>query len=351
MAVDYTAARRRGARARRLEGAEASRAALRLDPLRLGRRARRVRALASSTGITRDDVAGEPRLLRDPPGGLRRRRGAAMLGASLLDPDLYRRYWRQLYAVTLGLLAARDPAGAERARVAALDRRRLVHVPAVGVREAPRRPRARGVPRGARAADRRSAHGARRRSGSPRCRSLLVFIQPDIGTALVYGAALVAMLFIAGARWLHLGVILSTVALTGMLVVWLLPAAGVDVLKPYQRDRLTAFVNRSHDPQRRDATTSSSRSSRSARAGSRPRRRRTRRRPTSTTCRSTRPTSRSPRSPSSAASSARRSCSCSTCSSSGAACASSRTPPTRTRRSSPAGSCSRSCSRSSSTSA
>jgi hypothetical protein len=78
---------------------------------------------------------------------------------------------------------------------------------------------------------------------------LLVFIQPDIGTSLVYGAALVAMLFIAGARWLHLGVILFIVAFTGALVVWLLPSAGVDVLEPYQRDRLTAFVNRTHDPQ------------------------------------------------------------------------------------------------------
>ena len=33
----------------------------------------------------------------------------------------------------------------------------------------------------------------------------LVFIQPDIGTALVYAAALAAVLFIAGVRWLHLG--------------------------------------------------------------------------------------------------------------------------------------------------
>ena len=36
---------------------------------------------------------------------------------------------------------------------------------------------------------------------------LLVFIQPDIGSALVYAAALVAVLFVAGVRWLHLAVI------------------------------------------------------------------------------------------------------------------------------------------------
>ena len=33
---------------------------------------------------------------------------------------------------------------------------------------------------------------------------LLVFIQPDIGTSLVYLAGLAAVLFIAGTRWLHL---------------------------------------------------------------------------------------------------------------------------------------------------
>ena len=33
---------------------------------------------------------------------------------------------------------------------------------------------------------------------------LLVFVQPDVGTAMVYMAALAAVLFIAGVRWVHL---------------------------------------------------------------------------------------------------------------------------------------------------
>ena len=33
---------------------------------------------------------------------------------------------------------------------------------------------------------------------------LLVFVQPDVGTAMVYMAALAAVLFIAGVRWPHL---------------------------------------------------------------------------------------------------------------------------------------------------
>ena len=75
----------------------------------------------------------------------------------------------------------------------------------------------------------------------------LVFKQPDLGTALVYGAALVACLFIAGVRWLHLGLLVGAVALLASSVVWFLPAAGVEVLEPYQTARLN-FTNLEEDP-------------------------------------------------------------------------------------------------------
>ena len=39
------------------------------------------------------------------------------------------------------------------------------------------------------------------------CPLLLVFLQPDLGTALVYAAALAAVLFLAGIRWLHLALL------------------------------------------------------------------------------------------------------------------------------------------------
>jgi rod shape determining protein RodA len=77
---------------------------------------------------------------------------------------------------------------------------------------------------------------------------LLVFLQPDLGTALVYIAALAAVLFVAGVRWLHLAaLVLLTVTLVAS-VVWLLPSAGVEVLKPYQTARLTGFTNPDADP-------------------------------------------------------------------------------------------------------
>jgi rod shape determining protein RodA len=78
---------------------------------------------------------------------------------------------------------------------------------------------------------------------------VLVFIQPDIGTALVYTAALAAVLLVAGIRWSHLAV-LGAIAVVGALaVLWLLPAAGMSVLKPYQTDRLVGFTHPANDPQ------------------------------------------------------------------------------------------------------
>jgi rod shape determining protein RodA len=77
---------------------------------------------------------------------------------------------------------------------------------------------------------------------------LLVFLQPDIGTALVYTAALAAVLFVAGVRWSHLAVLLTVTVALALAVLWILPAAGVNVLKPYQAARLTAFTHPANDP-------------------------------------------------------------------------------------------------------
>jgi rod shape determining protein RodA len=80
--------------------------------------------------------------------------------------------------------------------------------------------------------------------------AMLVVIQPDLGSALVYMAIAVAVLYIAGTKWTHF-VVLSALA-TGAVAVVLVgaPAAGVQVLKPYQVDRLTAFVHPTDDPRK-----------------------------------------------------------------------------------------------------
>jgi rod shape determining protein RodA len=77
---------------------------------------------------------------------------------------------------------------------------------------------------------------------------VLVFLQPDVGTAMVYAAALAAVLFVAGVRWTHLAALGAGTVVLALAVLWILPAAGVHVLKPYQEQRLTHFTHPDQDP-------------------------------------------------------------------------------------------------------
>ena len=77
---------------------------------------------------------------------------------------------------------------------------------------------------------------------------LLVFVQPDVGTAMVYSVALAAVLFVAGTRWTHLAALGAGTLLIVLGILWLLPAAGVHVLKPYQEQRIVGFTHPAHDP-------------------------------------------------------------------------------------------------------
>jgi rod shape determining protein RodA len=78
---------------------------------------------------------------------------------------------------------------------------------------------------------------------------LLVFAQPDLGSALVYVAALAACLFICGTSWSHLAILGGVAMFLAVAVLWLLPAAGLQVLKPYQKDRLTGFLHPGNNTQ------------------------------------------------------------------------------------------------------
>ena len=72
----------------------------------------------------------------------------------------------------------------------------------------------------------------------------LIYLQPDLGTALVFGAILLGMLLIAGARARYLVALLVGVVVAMVLVVQL------GVLKQYQLDRLTSFLDPKNDTQR-----------------------------------------------------------------------------------------------------
>jgi len=77
---------------------------------------------------------------------------------------------------------------------------------------------------------------------------VLVFKEPDFGSALVYGSAAAAVLFFAGAPWKHLAALLAATVLVTASLLWFLPSAGVEILQPYQVDRLTGFLHPDVDP-------------------------------------------------------------------------------------------------------
>ena len=71
---------------------------------------------------------------------------------------------------------------------------------------------------------------------------LMVLAQPDLGTALTYLPVAVMGLFLGGLRWKQA---LVVVLIAGLLI----PVAWMKVLKPYQKDRLTSFINPDADRQ------------------------------------------------------------------------------------------------------
>jgi rod shape determining protein RodA len=72
---------------------------------------------------------------------------------------------------------------------------------------------------------------------------LLVLAQPDMGTALTYTPVLIAGLFLGGIN-LKQSVVLIAAGVVLVLGVW----NSGKVLKPYQKARLTGFINPDNDP-------------------------------------------------------------------------------------------------------
>jgi rod shape determining protein RodA len=174
--------------------------------------------------------------------------GVLFLAALFVDPDTYRRLWRPIYFGTLALMVFVLAAGAATRgskrwvdvgffKFQPSEFGKVLFVLALAGFLAERSRSITSV----RATLTALAYGL-----AP---ILLVFVQPDIGTALVYTSALGAVLFIAGVRWWHLGALTAATVITALAVLWLLPAAGFNVLKPYQAARLTGFTHPANDPQ------------------------------------------------------------------------------------------------------
>jgi len=69
---------------------------------------------------------------------------------------------------------------------------------------------------------------------------VLIYLQPDLGTAMILGVIWLAMVLMAGARLRHLA-ILALLGVLGTPLIWL-------TLKDYMRERIIIFLNPQHDP-------------------------------------------------------------------------------------------------------
>jgi rod shape determining protein RodA len=199
-------------------------------------------------GITRLDVAGDPEYYVVRQAIFAVVGTVGLVGALLIDPDYYRRYRKVIYALLIALLLVVIALGADvRGSTRWIDfgffrfqpsefGKLLLALFLAGVLAG----------RGRRIGEWRTTAAVVGLAAIP---TLLVFFQPDIGTALVYGSILAAALFFAGTRWRDLGVLALIAALLGTTVLWLAPSLGVPILEQYQRDRITAFLDPTENPQ------------------------------------------------------------------------------------------------------
>jgi rod shape determining protein RodA len=199
------------------------------------------------TAVTRNDVPGDPTYF------VSRQEVYIAVGAVLaavttaVSPEIYRRYAKALYALTVTLLllvlvVGDDVRGSKRwiefgsfrLQPSEIGKILLILFLAAFVAN-----RARSE------SPWRTVWGAVGLAALP---MLLVFKEPDFGSTLIYGSALLAVLFFGGMPWKHLATLAIVTALIALSVLWFLPAAGVDVLDAYQKDRLIGFVHPDVDP-------------------------------------------------------------------------------------------------------
>lgn len=199
-------------------------------------------------GITQHDVEGDPNYYVARQGAYVLLGTIGLVAAILVDPGLYSRHKRVVYGAMLALLIVVPIFGEEvrntrrwidlgpfRFQPSEFGKLLVILFLAAFLAE-----------RGKRIAEGRTVLAA---TGLATVPMLLVFLQPDVGTAIVYVAALAACLFLAGIRWSHLAALAVAAVFVLATILWIAPAAGIDVLADYQRARLTGFLHPSEHPQ------------------------------------------------------------------------------------------------------
>jgi rod shape determining protein RodA len=243
--VDY--ASRAAGRARRRESTDVASVVRRLDWLLLGSVAALVvYGLWAIADITRHDVTGNAHYYVTRQAVYAAIGVVCLVVAVLIDPEVYRTRWRAIFGGTCFVIALVLLTGPIRGSKRWLDLGffrfqpsefgKVLFVLALA---------------GFLAERSRRLHESRTTLtavGLALVPIFLVFLQPDFGSALVYCAATGAVLLVAGSPWTHLGALAAGAVAVAVLVLGVLPAAGVPVLKRYQQQRLTDFLKPDSDP-------------------------------------------------------------------------------------------------------
>jgi rod shape determining protein RodA len=246
--VDYASNARAASRARRREeAADVASFVRRLDWVLIASTAALIGyGLWAIAGITRHDVPGDANYYLTRQIVYAVIGGIGLLAAVVINPQLYRMRWRFIYGGTVFLIAIVFLAGPIRGSKRWLDLGffrfqpsefgKVLLVLALAGFLAERTRRLNGW---------RTTLAVVGLGAVP---VFLVFLQPDFGSALVYCAAVGAVLFVAGTPWTHIAALAAATATAAVLVLGVLPAAGIPILKDYQQQRLTSFLNPDQDP-------------------------------------------------------------------------------------------------------
>jgi rod shape determining protein RodA len=241
--LEYAGSQRSGLQAQRAEGLALVSVLRSIDWVLLAGVAALVGVgLWAVGGVTRFDYPGHPSYYLDRQILYAAVGAFVLIVAMVVDPDIYCRYWRAIFIGTVGLIAVVFVLGS-----AARGSTRWINVGFFTFQPSEFGKLLCVLAIAGFLSERARSAGevgtTLRTLGLGAIPIVLVFVQPDLGTALVYLAALAAMLFVCGTPWKHLSVIGLIGVLLAVGVLWAGPAVGVDFLKTYQKERLTCFTH------------------------------------------------------------------------------------------------------------
>ncbi len=196
---------------------------------------------------TREDVAGAPLYF------VRQQLIAVAVGvvlalvASVLDYELYRRFQWLLYAIAVLIVALVLPLG-EVVNGAT----RWIDLGFTRFQPSAAALLLLALSIGAFLADRMDMLGSKRITlvalALVALPALLVYQEPDFGSAMAMVMLTLAMLFFYGTSWTHFAVLAGTGLGAFVVALKVLPMAGINLIHQYQIDRLFVFINPGHDP-------------------------------------------------------------------------------------------------------